>query len=496
MKQQDYDPPGQPLVAQNPFRGQGGKPQAAPSWSESRDRLPEPVLPEQPHWVEMYWRAWEIAWSNLRRPRDGSQLPAYYLNPDANLHLSLWETAFTTQFTLYGRRAFPFITTLDNFYARQLDDGFIAGWLNTETGQSLLPPFDPNAAAPQVMAWVEWRYFRISGDDGRLAQIFWPLLAYHRWQQANRSWPDGFYWATGFSSGHFDAARIPEGAYHHHHWHWLDATAQATVTCLLLSQMALQLGQTELAESLALERARLQELINGRLWNKELNYYQDLDRDGRFSPVKALAAYWLLLDKELVDDRLADFLRPLRDETAFRRFHPLPSLSADSPDYNPDQSGVWSPLNYLVMKGLRGVGHFTLAHSLAVHHLEQVSEVYQHTDTFWDSYAVERAEPGLDAQPDYIGWTGLTPIAMLLEDVIGLYVDWPLRRVTWDRRLATTAPYGVRRFPLGPEGTLDLLGDDQQITVTTDVPFTLTVRDEELNLQTALPAGTTTLDLR
>jgi glycogen debranching enzyme len=268
------------------------------------------------------------------------------------------------------------------------------------------------------------------------------------------------------------------------------------VTCLLLNQMALQLGQTELAESLARERARLQELVNGRLWNKELSYYQDVDRDGRFSPVKTLAAYWLLLDKESVGDRLADFLRPLRDEAAFRRLHPLPSFSADSPDYDPEQSGVWSPLNYVVLKGLRSVEQFALAHSLAVRHLQQVSEVYQHTDTFWDYYASETAAPGPDAQPDYIGWTGLTPIATLLEDVIGLYVDWPLRRVTWDRRLATTAPYGVRRFPLGPEGTADILGDDQQITVTTDVPFTLTVRDEELSLQTALPAGTTTLDLR
>ncbi|NJN53398.1 MAG: hypothetical protein HC804_00785 [Anaerolineae bacterium] len=87
-----------------------------------------------------------------------------------------------------------------------------------------------------------------------------------------------------------------------------------------------------------------------------------------------------------------------------------------------------------------------------------------------------------------------------MEDVIGLGVDWPHRRVYWDRRLPMEQAYGVRRYPLGEEGLLDIVGDRQQLTLTTNVPFTLVIRDAAYSeaaqhLQTAVSAGTITIDL-
>jgi hypothetical protein len=149
----------------------------------------------------------------------------------------------------------------------------------------------------------------------------------------------------------------------------------------------------------------------------------------------------------------------------------------------------------MLLKGLRLQGQHALAHEIAVNHLEHLSTVYQHTDTFWENYSPEKAEPGEQAQPNYVGWTGLSPISILLEDVIGISVDWPLRRVVWDRRWQSDEPYGVRNYPLGLDGTVDLLGDRENVTVTCDVSFTLTVQDDEQSLQTAVPAGTTEIPL-
>jgi hypothetical protein len=39
------------------------------------------------------------------------------------------------------------------------------------------------------------------------------------------------------------------------------------------------------------------------------------------------------------------------------------------------------------------------------------------------------------------------------------------------------------------------LGDREKVVVQTDVPFTLTIRDEEQRLQTAVPAGETEIEL-
>lgn len=491
-----------PLAQANVFRQQSYTPRPIPSFEEARPQLPIPILPGYAQWEEMYWRAWELAWGNLRQPTAASGLISNYLNvsPVAE-RLYLWDTALMVQFGIYGRHAFDFVGTLNNFYAQQQDDGFISRELDAPTGAPRYAPFDPNGTGPNVVAWSEWRNFRVTGDMERLAQVFAPLLAYHQWCSANRTWRDGLYWATGESSGMANQGRVPGDHRHHHHWVWVDASLQAAVNGLALQQMALALGQQTAAQELAAERAQLTRTINAKLWNEESRFYQDLGPQGEFSAVKSVAAYWALLDKELVPPaRLEPFVRHLRENGAFKRPHPVPTLSADSPNYDQEtggywRGGVWPAMNFMVLKGLRTADQHALAFEIASQHLQQVGEVFSQTRTFWQNYAPETAAPGLNGRPDYVGWAGLSPIAILLEDVLGLMSDWPQRRIMWDRRLPGQGAYGVQNYPLGPNYTVDLLGDDETIYVTTDVPFTLVLRTPEMSLQKAIAPGTTEIPL-
>ena len=488
------------LVSQNSFRDQSYEYLPIPAFLEVKADLPVPVVPDRPLWEEMYWRAWEIAWSHLHRPTDKNGFIANFIKPAFNGHLFMWKCAFMMQFGLYGRSRFNFMGTLNNFYAKQHDDGFICREIVIKNGKDFFYPFDPNSTGPNILAWSEWRYFRMTGDDGRLAQVFYPLLAYHNWCRRHRTWPSGLYWATGLSSGMNNQPRVPDSQQHHRHWSWVDASIQATLNCRVLSQMATQLGEMDLSLALSEERNNLIQRINSYLWNSETKFYQDVDKNGRFSPVKSIAAYWALLDKGIVpEDNLVDFVQPLRESWAFKLDHCIPSQSADSEGYNQAgnywRGGVWANTNYMVLKGLRNISQRALAHEIAVNHLSHVADVYQHTDTFWEYYMPESAEPGAKAKPDFVGITGLTPIAILLEDVIGITVDWPQRRVVWDRRLDTASEYGVRNYPLGNEGTMDLLGNAERATVVTDVPFTLTIQLQGENVQTAVATGTTEIDL-
>ena len=500
MSPSKFQYPINPSVTQNPFRQQTYQHVPIPPLVEVKAELPIPVLPDRPLWEEMYWRAWELAWAHLRRPTAESGFVSNYIEPAYNNHLFMWNCAFMTQFGLYGRHLFPFMGTLDNFYAKQHDDGFICREIDAQSGQDFFHPYDPNGTGPNILAWAEWRYFRMTGDDGRLAQIFHPLLAYHQWSHRHRTWPSGLYWATGMSSGMDNQPRVPDSQHHHRHWSWVDATMQAALNCYILSQMATQLGETELSLSLNEERSSLVQLINSYMWNNETKFYQDVDGNGRFSRVKSIGAYWALLDKGIVpEDRLVEFIQPLRENWAFKLDHCIPSQSADSEGYNQAgnlwRGGVWANTNYMVLKGLRNISQRALAHEIAINHLSNIASVYQHTDTFWEYYMPESPEPGENAKPDFVGITGLTPIAILLEDVIGISVDWPQRRVFWDKRLDTTQEYGVRNYPLGNEGTMDLLGDAEKATVITDVPFTLTIQLNGENVQAAVSTGTTEIDL-
>jgi hypothetical protein len=492
--------PADPLVMRNPFRGQTFQAQELPPLRAVKSQLPEPVLPEQEGWVALYWRAWEILWGNLGSPSLENGFVAPYLSLPDYPQLLMWDTAVLTEPGLYGRRAFNFITTLNNLYARQHDDGFIGRAFNHRTGQEYHHPFDPNSTGPNILAHAEWRYFRLSGDDGRLPKVFWPLLALHRWYRDNRTWPDGSYWATGLSSHLDNQPRVPDSRNHHRHWTWVDATMQAALDCACLAQMAAHLGENEQANQLKEEHLQLGELINRRLWNEEAQFYQDVSPDGRFSPVKSIGAYWALLDSGLAPEkRLNAFVQPLRENWAFNLPHRIPSLSADSEGYNAEtgncwRGGVWPCLNFMVLRGLRNVGQHALAHTIALNHMQTVYQVYLDSGYLWDHYAPETAVPGEHARKNALT-ACITPIALLLEDVIGLGVDWPHRRVYWDRRLQTTQPYGVRRYPLGAEGTLEIIGDQHKITLTSDTPFTLVMRDVNQSLQTAVPTGTTTIDL-
>ncbi|MDA0246164.1 MAG: trehalase family glycosidase [Chloroflexi bacterium] len=472
------------------------------SFDEARLQLPIPILPGYGRWEEMYWRAWELAWQHLRQPTAESGLVAPYLNASRHAdRLFMWDAAFMVQFGIYGRHAFDFMGTLDNIYAKQHEDGFISREINSQTGEDLHLPFDPNGTGPNLLAWAEWRHYRVAGDVERVERVFPHLLKLYRWFRAHRTWRDGLYWATGESSGMTNQERIPNGHLHHQHWVWVDASLQAVVNCLALQQMALALGQQKAAEELAADRAHLTRTINGLLWNEPAKFYQDLSPRGEFSGIKSIASYWALLDKELVPPaRLEPFLRHLREPSAFRRPHPIPTLSADSTGYDAEtggnwRGGVWPAMNFMLLKGLRTVEQHALAFELATTHLNHVGEVFGQTNTFWENYAPETAVAGLNARPDYVGWAGLSPIAILLEDVIGVMSDWPQRRVMWDRRLQCQGHYGVQNYPLGPDYAIDLLGDDDMIFVTTEVPFTLVLRTPELSLQKAISPGTTEIPI-
>jgi hypothetical protein len=413
----------------------------------------------------------------------------------------MWDSAFMVQFGAYGRRAFPFITALDNFYARQHNDGAICRQISAQDGRDRFTPFDPDGTGPNTLAWAEWRHYRVSGDESRLAAAFWPLVAYHRWMRANRSWPDGLYWATGASSGMNNQPRVPGGARHHRHWSWVDASMQAGISCGVLERLARLLDEPDLVTEFAEEHALLKRQINEQMWNEATHYYHDVDPLGNHSPVKSIGAYWGLIDGTLIPSERRDlFVRHLSDKGVFRVAHRIPSISVDSEGYAAEdgdrwRGGVWAPTNFMVLQGLHGAGQSALAHEIACNHLHNVAAVYEHTDTLWEYYAPEGSAQGKDASPNYACWGGLAAIGMLLEDVIGLRIDWPLRQVIWNRHLETDRHFGVQNFPLGADATLSLMGDREQVVVTTDVPFTLIIRDLSMNIKVPVSAGKMEIDL-
>ena len=491
----------EPLVERNRFvtavnGGAGPAGGAVPAFDTIHASLPVPVLPADAPWTDLYWFAWRSLWERLCPPKPAAGIAAPTLVPSRFHGQDIETTAYIARLAGYSQRAIDLVSLLDNFYARQAPSGFISREFDPDTGAACFGPFEPSGTGPSLFSWAEWRHFRLTADEARLRDVFWPMVAYHRWCRLNRTWPDGLYWATGYSSGLVNQPRVPRGRFHHCHWVWADASLQAALVCTILGRIATRLEETDLAEEFAAERTRLIQAINANLWNDETSFYHDVAPDGSFSPVKSIAAYWALLDRQLVPaERLTPFVQLLRETWAFKTPFRLPSMSADSEGYEPESGGngwrgaVWPHLTYMTLRGLHSVGQQVLSHEIAAGHLDAVAQVYQATGSLWASYAPDKAAPGDPAEIDRSGLTAASIILMVLENVLGLSVDWPLRQIAWHNLLPGGEDVGVHNYPLGQDGTMDLLSNGERLFISTDIPVTLTYRDSVQEFQVAVPAG-------
>ncbi|MFI5337256.1 MAG: hypothetical protein ACHQ5A_10760, partial [Opitutales bacterium] len=100
-------------------------PAPLPDFAASRAALPQPVLADNPEYVELYWRAWELAFAHLRQPPAGSPLVSNYLDAAFSANVFQWDTVFMTLYGRYAHHVFPAIQSLDNFYCRQYANGYI-----------------------------------------------------------------------------------------------------------------------------------------------------------------------------------------------------------------------------------------------------------------------------------------------------------------------------------------------------------------------------------
>jgi hypothetical protein len=485
----------EPLVEENVFLGMPAEDVEPPSFDEAWKLLPHPFWEGREDVMDCYRGAWELAFGNLRRPEPGSGFVSSFIDTAFNDCLFMWDSAFILLFARYGRRAFDFQRTLDNLYASQHPDGFMCREISTLDGRDRFERFDATSTGPNVMPWTEWEHFGDTADSERLARVFPVLVAYHRWLRRHRTWRDGAYWTSGLGSGMDNQPRFPtqpagengwpERLTYHGHAVWIDTCLQQVLSADLLLRMAEGLARSDEVADLQEERDRLSATVNERLWNEESAFYHDELADGKLSDVKTIGAYWALLAGVVPPERVGPFAGHLADPRGFGRPHRVPSLSADHPEYDPDGGywlgGVWPPTNYMVLRGLDQAGYNDLAHEISREDLDHVTRVYKDTGTLWENYAPERAAQGNRAKSDFVGWSGLTPIAGLFEHVMGLRADAPSNRLLWDVRLLER--HGVNNYPFGKDGVLDLscaarssAAQEPEVQVDANSPLQLVVR--------------------
>lgn len=474
------------FVAENEFRTKEAVKTIPGTFEEARKVLPSPIWAGHKSEIDMYWHAWKLAISHICQPQDGSGFVSSYLDVAYNGNIFMWDTCFMMMFARYGYRFFPFQNSLDNFYAKQHPDGFICREIRAD-GSDCFERFDPTSTGPNLLPWVELAYFRQYGDLDRLHAIFPALCGYAKWWKLNRTWPNGTYWTSGWGTGMDNMPRVKDEynpIWSNGHMEWLDANLQQYLVDDCLLQIGFYTERWQEIEEMEDEMKFLKSHISTKMWSDEDNFLHDRYADGSLCDTKGISAFWALESPVLDKDKMDKLVAHLSDESEFNRTHRVPSLSADHPKYNPGgrywQGGIWPGTNYMVIDGLWRNGYQKLSREIAANHYECVFDVWKKTGTFWEYYAPETKDPGFMARKDFVGWTGLPPIAVFIEYVLGIKSDYSEEKIEWD--ITKLEEHGIERYPFGPKASVNLKAAARRsadetpvITVSTDEPFNLTV---------------------
>ena len=489
-----------PLVEENSFIVKTPDNTPLPVYEEIKNLLPNPIWEGHEDYLKCYWKTWKLAFGNLRSPIPGTGFVSNFIDTAFNGCEFMWDSSFILMFGKYADRIFNFQATLDNLYSHQHRDGFICREIEESTGRDHFTRHDPSATGPEVMAWCEWEYFLNFGNKERLAKVFPPLMAYHKWMAENCTWPDGTYFSTGWGCGMDNIQRQMTGyraEFSHGHMIWVDACMQELNCCNVLIKMAGVLGREEFIEELAVERDHLTKVINEKLWDEKTGFYYDLWKNGKHNMVRHIGAYWALLAECASKDQAESLMAYLNDENEFKTPHRVPAVARSQEQYRADgeywRGGVWAPTNYMVLKGLDKYGNYELSHEIGLEHLSAVVEVFKEYNTVFENYAPEfinngKPSKGNPARADFVGWTGLVPISVLFEYVFGIKPEADKKKIIWDIHLLEK--HGIEKYPFGVDGELTLICEARkdknempQITLVSNVPVELEIVWGESNFK-------------
>jgi hypothetical protein len=433
--------------------------------------LPRPVVEDHPEFVALYEAAWRIAGRHVATHPNGRRFMDVAWGKPDQLWEWVWDSCFIALFCRYAPDQFPGMASLDNFYDLQRADGYISMTYDMRTGQECYP----NRINPPLFAWVEWEHYRTTGDPSRFERAIPAIERLMAWIDANRRarpWrrdtEESLYcFEDCGSSGMDDSPRTPRDPEAGRFFEWIDLSSQMALSFRCLAKMHTAIGRAERAAHWQGRAERLSEAINRRLWSDRTRFYHDRAFSARLVAAKTAASFWPLLAGVADQPRRDALVEHLLDEREFNRPIPVPTLSADDPNYSPQGEywvgGVWPPTNYMIVRGLSAAGRPDVAHGVALRYLSGLARTCAELEphTIWECQSPEEPKPGLTCytrqtvKPDFVGWGGVGPIAMLIENVLGIEANAAERRIEWTLRLA--GRHGIENLSLGRCGKATLL---------------------------------------
>lgn len=385
--------------------------------------------------VDIYDRTW--AWSNDFENRGNSKngIKEYFTHPDTKT-INMFDTCMSSFFLVYSNKNYDISIYLDNFYKKQESSGAIRSDYSLEDGKPVLTDDNPEGLNPPIFAWIEYNLYHKVGAKKRIKEIMPYLEKYYTWLDDNFCMENGLYSVPLSATTMINSPRS-ESIYQ------IDFNSQIALSCLYMSALGDVLNDKEISFRYKKRYFSLKTRISSKMWNEEDGFYYDLDKNENQIKVKTIASYWTLLAELPNEEKLEVLINHLTDPEEFGTDNAFPTLAASHPDFNESGNGycgsVYPYFTFMVIKGLEKYNKFELARESAIKHLYFILDTFHPENgqkgSLWKAYKPLKEGPAIWDEnpylPLYIPAAGISTIALMIENIVGLCISLPRKTVDW-----------------------------------------------------------------
>lgn len=391
--------------------------------------------------VDIYNKTWTMLSDNWIDPKTGEKTAdGKFIYPMNDKYvIDQFESILSTFFLVYSNRNYEASSNIDYFYEQQEENGAIRWRYDAKTNEPMLEEDNPEGVGLPLFAWAEFNLYHKSANKKRIKEVMPILQKYMDWIDATFKKENGLYAAPAVAGTMKNAPR-QNACYP------IDFNAAVAINCAHMSALGDILNDKDLSFKYRRNYFSIKTRINSLMWDNSTGFYHDLDADENRLPEKTIAGFWPLLAEIPNADKSEMLVDHLNNPTTFGTDHPFPTLSADSSYFKEDGNGfngsVFPMFNFIIIKGLEKYQKYELARECSIRHLYYVLEGLMPADEnvkgdFFEAYkpmsASKASWDGLEGYPrdHFLASAGLSTIALMIENVIGLSISLPRKTVDW-----------------------------------------------------------------
>ena len=391
--------------------------------------------------VDIYNKTWSMLAAFWIDPATSKESPSgCFLYPESGkCVIDQFESIFSSFFLVYSNRNFNASQNIDYFYNKQEKNGAIRWRYDAKSGKPVLPKTNPQGAGMPLFAWAEFNLYHKSANKRRIKEVMPKLQKYMAWLDETFKRENGLYAVPFTATTMFNAPR-EKSVYP------VDFNAAMAINASHMSALGDILNDKDLSFQYRRMYFSIKTRINSLMWDDATQFYHDLDKDGKRLSEKTIAGFWPLLAEIPNADKAELLISHLNDPETFGTDHPFPTLSADSRSFKKSGEGfcgsVFPAFNFMVVKGLEKYRHYELARECSIRHLYYILEGLipnnpKEKGDVYEAYLPTKegkASMSKDAsfpRPHYLITVGLSTIALMIENVIGLSISLPRKTVDW-----------------------------------------------------------------